>query len=218
MNETKNNMWAWITAILGVMCLLGGLTIFHDLMVENELRRTNVTLTEHTMALEQDKAVLSRRIIDAESNLAAAERRIAELEGMVSDLTGPLPEPDPTAYDELGWDFDYVVRVVGAEARGEPMDGILAVAQCIADTAEATGMTPEQVVRVPGQYTDPVGRNVTDGMESVNEACLRVFVAGERPFDEPIRWFYAYKNGYSSWHEGQVYCFTIGGHRYFKAG
>ena len=116
---------------------------------------------------------------------------------------------------EIGWDFDYVVRVVGAEARGEPWEGKLAVCQCIQETAERTGKTPYEVVQKG--YASPVGYDVTDGMEDVNEACLLVFLNGYKPFPEPIQYFYSTKNGfYSEWHESKVFCFEIGSHRFFK--
>lgn len=117
--------------------------------------------------------------------------------------------------EEIGWDFDYVVRVVGAEARGEPWEGKLAVCQCIQETAERTGKTPYEVVQKG--YASPVGRDVMDGMEDVNEACLLVFLNGYKPFAEPIQYFYSTANGfYSEWHESQVFCFEIGSHRFFK--
>lgn len=117
--------------------------------------------------------------------------------------------------EEIGWDFDYVVRVVGAEARGEPWEGKLAVCQCIQETAERTGKTPYEVVQKG--YASPVGRDVMDGMEDVNEACLLVFLNGYKPFAEPIQYFYSTANGfYSKWHESQVFCFEIGSHRFFK--
>ena len=50
----------------------------------------------------------------------------------------------------------------------------------------------------------------------MNEACLRVFLNGERPHSEPIKYFYAFRHSYSSWHEGKTLCYEIGGHRYFK--
>lgn len=139
---------------------------------------------------------------------------IAELKEQIDVLRTP---PDGMYNDEFGWDYDYVVRVVGAEARGEPFAGMLAVAQCIADTAEKTGKTPEQIVKGWG-YADPVDHTVLDGMEAVNEACLLVFANGFRPYDEPIEYFYSTANGgYSAWHESQVFCYEIGSHRYFKA-
>lgn len=117
--------------------------------------------------------------------------------------------------EEIGWDFDYVVRVVGAEARGEPWEGKLAVCQCIQETAERTGQTPYEVVQKG--YASPVGHDVMDGMEDVNEACLLVFLNGYKPFEEPIQYFYSTRNGfYSKWHESQVFCFEIGPHRFFK--
>ena len=145
---------------------------------------------------------------------------IADLKEKNEELTKQidiLSEPPADAYNEIGWDFDYVVRVVGAEARGEPMDGILAVCQCIQETAERTGKTPEQVVK-SGQYTRTVSRSVIDGMETVNECCLMVFLCGYKPYAEPIEYFYSTANdGYSAWHESQVFCYEIGNHRYFKS-
>ena len=111
---------------------------------------------------------------------------------------------------------EYVERVVAAESRGESLDGQMAVAQCIRTTAEVTGQTPEQVVKVPNQYAQPVSASeVTD---SVREACYRVFYIGESVVDEDIRYFYS-TNGdfYSRWHEENLeYVTTIGGHKFFK--
>lgn len=116
---------------------------------------------------------------------------------------------------EISWDYDYVVRVVGAEARGEPWEGKLAVCQCIQETAERTGKTPYEVVQKG--YADPVGCETLDGMEEVNEACLLVFLNGYKPFKEPIQYFYSTRNGfYSKWHESQDFCYEIGSHRFFK--
>lgn len=120
-----------------------------------------------------------------------------------------------TPDEEIGWDFDYVVRVVGAEARGEPWEGKLAVCQCIQEAAERTGKTPYEVVQKG--YASPISHDVTDGMEDVNEACLLVFLNKYKPFAEPIQYFYSTSNGfYSEWHESQVFCFEIGSHRFFK--
>ncbi len=162
------------------------------------------------MLADQYKAQYTNALME----IAEYKQTIEELNEQIETLRQP---PDGIYDAEFGYDYDYVVRVVGAEARGEPFAGMLAVAQCIADTAERTGQTPEQVVK-GGQYTSPVPRSCTDNMEMVNEACLIVFAAGERPFDEPIEFFYSTANGgYSSWHESQVFCYEIGSHRYFKA-
>lgn len=121
----------------------------------------------------------------------------------------------------INYDYEYVLRVVAAESRGEPFEGQMAVAQCIRETANATGMTPEAVVKQVGptgvrQYTTPVDISlVTD---SVREACERVFIRGESVTDEPIRYFYSTNNGFvSKWHENSLqYVMTIGCHKFFK--
>lgn len=143
---------------------------------------------------------------------------IAEMKREREEMCVVLDEPEPGTYDaEFGWDFDYVVRVMGGECRGEPFEGMLALAQCIKDTAEQTGMTPEEVVKVPGQYSAPVGREVLDGMELVNEAALQVFRQGVRVTEEPIEFFYSTRNGgYSAWHERELrFVCEIGNHRFF---
>lgn len=122
----------------------------------------------------------------------------------------------------LNYDYNYVLRVVAAECRGEPLEGQMGVAQCIRETSKATGMTPEEVVKQINpngtrQYSLPTSaENVND---SVREACERVFINGESAVDEPIRYFYSIRNGgYSSWHENSLeYVITIGNHKFFKA-
>lgn len=185
-------------------------------MVEQE--RDKWAQYAETVSGERDNANL---LVDQwRDQYSEALKEIAELKSENEALNAQidaLREPPEGVYDaEFGYDYDYVVRVVGAEARGEPFAGILAVAQCIADTAERSGQTPEQVVK-SGQYTSPVSRSCTDNMETVNEACLIVFAEHQKPFEEPIEYFYSTANGgYSAWHESQVFCYEIGNHRYFK--
>lgn len=122
----------------------------------------------------------------------------------------------------LNYDYNYVLRVVAAECMGEPLNGQMAVAQCIRETSRVTGMTPEEVVKQINpngtrQYSVPTSmENVND---NVREACERVFIKGESAVDEPIRYFYSIRNGgYSKWHENSLdYVITIGNHKFFKA-
>lgn len=121
---------------------------------------------------------------------------------------------------EFGYDYEYVLRVVAAESRGEPYEGQLAVAQCIRETSERTMMTPEEVVKQVNpngtrQYAQPVDLAVVT--ESVRDACCDVFVHGISATDEPIRYFYSTASGfYSAWHENSLeYVMTIGNHRFF---
>ena len=122
---------------------------------------------------------------------------------------------------EFGYDYEYVMRVVAAESRGEPYEGQLAVAQCIRETSERTMMTPEEVVKQINsngtrQYAQPVDLSVVT--DSVRDACCDVFVLGVSATDEPIRYFYSTASGfYSAWHENSLeYVMTIGNHRFFR--
>lgn len=122
---------------------------------------------------------------------------------------------------EFGYDYEYVLRVVAAESRGESYEGQLAVAQCIRETSERTMMTPEEVVKQINsngtrQYAQPVDISVVT--DSVRDACCDVFVLGVSATDEPIRYFYSTASGfYSAWHETSLeYVTTIGNHRFFK--
>lgn len=123
---------------------------------------------------------------------------------------------------EFGYDYDYVVRVVAAESRGEPYEGQLAVAQCIAETAKRSLLNPEEVVKQVNkdgtrQYAKPIAES--EVTQSVRDACLDVFVYGLCATDEPIQYFYSTKNGfYSKWHENSLeFVFQIGNHKFFRA-
>ena len=122
---------------------------------------------------------------------------------------------------EFGYDYEYVVRVVAAESRGEPYEGQLAVAQCIAETAKRSLMNPEEVVKQVNsngtrQYAQPI--EASEVTQSVRDACLDVFVYGYCATDEPIQYFYSTKNGfYSKWHENSLeFVVQIGNHKFFK--
>ena len=117
---------------------------------------------------------------------------------------------------EFGYDFDYVVGVVAAESRGEPYEGQMAVAQCILETSEKRMMTPEEVVKMKNRYAIPC--ETQEEKDLVMDACIDVFIHGEKAFDEPIEYFYSTRGGFvSDWHENNLeYVATIGNHKFFK--
>ena len=117
---------------------------------------------------------------------------------------------------EFGYDFDYVVGVVAAESRGEPYEGQVAVAQCILETSEKRMMTPEEVVKMKNRYASPCKSE--DEKNLVINACIDVFIHGEKAIDEPIEYFYSTCGGFvSDWHENNLeYVATIGNHKFFK--
>lgn len=121
-------------------------------------------------------------------------------------------QPTPWKYPMTWKEYKYVQRVVMAESGNQSIEGQMAVAQCILNTALETRQTAYQVVTTPGQYADPYPGDVT---LSVKTACERVFRYGEKAVDENIRWFYNPSVCYSVWHESKTYVTTIGAHKFF---
>lgn len=120
---------------------------------------------------------------------------------------------DNWAYPMLWSEYRYVERVVMAESGNQTIEGQMAVAQCIRNTAEVKGETAYQVVTTPGQYATPQPETVAT--DSVKEACYRVFHDGEEVVSATIQWFYNPSRGYSKWHESKSYITTIGAHKFF---
>lgn len=115
---------------------------------------------------------------------------------------------------EFGYDYDYVERVVMAEAGAESFELQMMIAQCIRNSCKGTLLNPEDVCIEYG-YTSPYKGTVS---ASVKEACRRIFMYGESIMDEDIKYFYSERGGfYSVWHEGLEYCFTQEDVKFFKA-
>ena len=184
---------AMVTIVLSVAYLLGQ----HDTVIEPTQQPEVVT-----------KVIPTEIIVHNDSE----PKEEQELEESLVQQEASMPE--------FGYDYEYVMRVVAAESRGEPYEGQLAVAQCIRETSERTMMTPGEVVKQVNkngtrQYAQPVDISVVT--DSVRDACCDVFVHGISATDEPIRYFYSTVGGfYSAWHENSLeYVTTIGNHRFF---
>lgn len=187
---------ATVTIVLSVAYILGQ----HDAVVEPK---------------QQSEVAPVCKVIQAD--IVSELEKEPELE---IELSASLVQQE-ARMPEFGYDYEYVLRVVAAESRGEPYEGQLAVAQCIRETSACTMMTPEEVVKQVNpngtrQYAQPVDLSVVT--DSVRDACCDVFVLGVSATDEPIRYFYSTASGfYSAWHENNLeYVITIGNHRFFK--
>ena len=112
----------------------------------------------------------------------------------------------------VGYDYDYVCRVVMAEAGGHSEELQLAICQAIVNRCKKTLENPEEVCK--GCYTAPAA----EASDSVLNACERVFLLGEE--------YYGIGNadlmynpdiaGHSEFHEGQTYVTTIDGVKFFE--
>ena len=78
--------------------------------------------------------------------------------------------------------------VVAAEARGDTLDGMIAVAQTIKDRGDLWGMSYEEVVLAKGQYAEPYLGTISD---EVKLAVELVFDCGYRVSDKPITHFHS---------------------------
>lgn len=115
----------------------------------------------------------------------------------------------------VGYDWDYVTRVVMQEAGGNTQDLQLAVCQAIQNRCEDTLMNPEEVCRMA--YTFPHKGDVSD---SVKDACERIFLLGEvyAPVGDADMMYNPLIDGPSAIHEAQKYICTIEQVRFFKEG
>ena len=107
--------------------------------------------------------------------------------------------------------------IVAGEAKGEPMEGKMAVAQCILNGMVKSDWTAEKV-RIEYQYSgwdDELEKSNPKAWAEVVEAVSRVFDDGELISDKPILYFYAPKYSNGKWHETLEFSFELSGHRFF---
>ena len=123
----------------------------------------------------------------------------------------------PRFFNLTETDRKTIQYIVAGEAKGEPIEGKMAVAQCILNGMVKSGWSAERV-RIEYQYSgwDDELENVNpEAWAEVVEAVSRVFDDGELISDKPILYFYAPDITSSSWHESLNHAVTIGGHRFF---
>ena len=107
--------------------------------------------------------------------------------------------------------------IVAGEAKGEPMEGKMAVAQCILNSMVKSNWTAEKV-RIEYQYSgwdDELEKSNPEAWAEVVEAVSRVFDDGELISDKPILYFYAPKHSDGKWHKTLEFALEISGHRFF---
>ena len=107
--------------------------------------------------------------------------------------------------------------IVAGEAKGEPIEGKMAVAQCILNGMAKSGWSAERV-RIEYQYSgwdDELENANPEAWAEVVEAVSRVFDDGELISDKPILYFYAPRHSDGKWHKTLEFAFEISGHRFF---
>ena len=102
---------------------------------------------------------------------------------------------NPPFFNLTEADRKTIQYIVAGEAKGEPMEGKMAVAQCILHGMVKSGWSAERV-RIEYQYSgwdDELENANPEAWAEVVEAVSRVFDDGELISDKPILYFYAPK-------------------------
>ena len=139
-----------------------------------------------------------------------------EIEFEILDLT-MVEYSQPRFFNLTEAERKTIQYIVAGEAKGEPMEGKMAVAQCILNGMVKSGWSAERV-RIEYQYSgwDDELENVNpEAWAEVVEAVSRVFDDGELISDKPILYFYAPKYSDGKWHKTLEFAFEISGHRFF---
>lgn len=104
---------------------------------------------------------------------------------------------------------DLIERVVSAEARGESLQGQMAVAEVIKNRSVLWNRPIEDVLTAEAQFSDPYQGNVSD---ITKEAVARVFDGNERVLDFNATHFYSGPEPY--WADTKPCRGMIGGHTF----
>ncbi len=104
-----------------------------------------------------------------------------------------------------------VERIVASEARGEPIGGMMTVAQCIRDRSQLWEMTVTEVCLAPSQFAAPYQGEISP---EVVQAVWAVFDLGISVFKIPTTHFHAdYVSPY--WAADKVSRGSIGAHLFY---
>lgn len=110
-----------------------------------------------------------------------------------------------------------ICHIVAGEAKGESIEGKMAVAQCLLNAMAKEQMSAKEIkskYKYSGWDSNLQNSN-PDLWAEVVEAVSRVFDDGEFISENPILFFYAPKYAKGKWHETLPHDQTIGGHKFF---
>lgn len=184
------------------------------------LRRTMI-VTANT-ALPEPSAAASQE--PEEANHDVIKMPQVEAEPITLPAVSPYTEPEQvtlTDMDDYAANYDLIRGVILAEARGEGIAGMHAVAQVIYDRVyyypEEFGNDLYSVLTSPGQFAKPYYCEPSHVTEAAEEAMEAVFVENYRIWDFPVTHFYnpatASESG-SAYIKTKQYVATLGNHEF----
>lgn len=159
--------------------------------------------------------------------IASADTAAAELPEPAAEKKEPaapveISHEEAAAYLEDGGltyhltdnERQLVIGVVAAEARGESLEGMMAVAQSIRDRAITRNQSVTEVCLAPNQYAAPYTGEVSDRLV---DAVMFVFDEGHCPLEYPTTHFYQHEMiAAPDWTAGLTCRGSIGAHTFFE--
>ena len=181
-------------AIVCIMCLLAGnLVTKISPAIQNQggsyIYNSSPLAVQHLQPEEKEPEVIVETVV---------EMRVVNFSQGKHELTD-----DERALAE---------QIVACEAGADSLEGQMAVAQCLYDSAVLDGITIQQVFKKYG-YSTLYNRKVTAENEL---AVSMVFDYGAKISDKPIQWFVTPAAAPSSWHEREAtFAGQFGAHRFY---
>ena len=181
-------------AIVCIMCLLAGnLVTKISPAIQNQggsyIYNSSPLAVQHLQPEEKEPEVIVETVV---------EMRVVNFSQGKHELTD-----DERALAE---------QIVACEAGADSLEGQMAVAQCLYDSAVLDGITIQQVFKKYG-YSTLYNRKVTAENEL---AVSMVFDYGAKISDKPIPWFVTPTAAPGSWHEREAtFAGQFGAHRFY---
>lgn len=200
--------------IIAVLALVAMLAAFINL-------RYNAMLMSTTMMPEPSVAA-PREPVDDDRDVIKMPQPAAEL--ITLPAVSPYTEPEQVTLTNMAdyeANYDLIRGVILAEARGEGIEGMHAVAQVIYDRVyyypEEFGSDLYSVLTSPGQFAKPYYCDPSYVTEAAEEVMEAVFVDNFRIWDFPVTYFYnpatASEEG-AAYIKTKQYVGTIGNHEF----
>ena len=181
-------------AIVCIMCLLAGNLVSKiSPVIQNQNNSYLYNSSPPTVSIVQHEEKEPEVIVET-----VIETRIVNFSQEKRELTD-----DERALAE---------QIVACEAGADSLEGQMAVAQCLYDSAVLDGLTIQQVFKKYG-YSSLYNRKVTAENEL---AVSMVFDYGAKISNKPIQWFVTPAAAPGSWHErGATFAGQFGAHRFY---
>ena len=171
--STPNIYSLQIIVFLCVCCIILVIDIVHQ---DRELKK-DIAYAEY----------LEKAVVSLQEEIAEKEKEINEMKLAQEVSRGAQVKGLHLTAAEL----DYVARTIAAEAGNQPIEGQIALAQCIHDRLKNGnyGASATAVIDAAGQFSTPYAGDMA-AFPGATYAAYSVFVLGELPYDAEVLVFF----------------------------